>query len=66
MVSSVDADAQAPSGVTRTILQKTEYPGDKYVTVLVMAEVAANALVARHTHPGVESAYLLEGGALCR
>jgi quercetin dioxygenase-like cupin family protein len=27
-----------------------------------MAEIEAGALVARHTHPGVESAYVLEGG----
>jgi quercetin dioxygenase-like cupin family protein len=27
-----------------------------------MAEVAADALVARHTHPGVESGYFVEGG----
>jgi hypothetical protein len=29
------AEAQAPSGFTRKILQKTEYPGDKYICVLV-------------------------------
>ena len=62
VASNVDAEAQAPGGVTRTILQKTEYPGDKYASILVMAEIAAGAVVARHTHPGVESAYLIEGG----
>lgn len=62
VASKVDAQAQAAGGVTRHILQKTEYPGDKYVSVLVMAEIDAGAVVARHTHPGVESAYMMEGG----
>jgi quercetin dioxygenase-like cupin family protein len=62
VASKVDASAQATGGVTRTILQKTEYPGDKMTTILVMADIEAGATVARHTHPGVESAYLVEGG----
>jgi len=43
--------------------KKTEYPGDKYVCVLVSVEIEPNALVARHTHPGVESSYLISGSA---
>jgi quercetin dioxygenase-like cupin family protein len=30
--------------------------------MLVMAEIAAGATVARHTHPGIESTYVVEGG----
>jgi quercetin dioxygenase-like cupin family protein len=33
-----------------------------YVTLLVEAEIEAGVAVGRHTHPGVESAYVLEGG----
>jgi quercetin dioxygenase-like cupin family protein len=33
-----------------------------YVTLLVEAEIEAGVAVGRHTHPGVESAYALEGG----
>jgi quercetin dioxygenase-like cupin family protein len=63
VASSVEADAQAPAGITRTILQKTEYPGGgKYVSILAMADIDANALVARHTHPGVESSFVVSGG----
>jgi len=62
VASKVDARSQATGGVTRHILQKTDYPGDKYVSILVMAEIDAGAVVARHTHPGVESGYLMEGG----
>lgn len=50
------------SGVTRSILQKTEFPGDRYATILMAVEIAPGATVARHTHPGVESAYVLDGG----
>jgi quercetin dioxygenase-like cupin family protein len=32
------------------------------VTVLVEATIEAGVSVARHTHPGVESAFVLEGG----
>jgi len=55
-----EAEAQAP-GFKRTILQKTELPETKYVTVLVSVEIDPLAVVARHTHPGIESAYLMEG-----
>lgn len=62
VATGVDAEAQAPSGLTRTILQKNEYPGDKHATILVVAEIAPDFLVARHTHPGVELAFCIEGG----
>lgn len=48
--------------VKRTILQKTEVPGTPYVTVLGTAEIKAGATVGRHTHPGTESGYVVEGG----
>jgi quercetin dioxygenase-like cupin family protein len=57
-----EAEAQA-AGLKRTILQKTELPDSKYVTVLVSVEIDPGTVVARHTHPGVESAYVLEGEA---
>ena len=47
----------------RKVLQKTEYPGDKYVCVLVEVEIDPHALVARHTHPGVESSYIVSGAS---
>src|ERR1700722_14995125 len=62
VASSVTSDAQAQApGFSRKILQKTEYPGDRYVTVLAEVEVEPNVLIPRHTHPGVESAYLAAG-----
>jgi quercetin dioxygenase-like cupin family protein len=63
VASSVnEADAQGAPGLTRNVLQKTEYPGDKHVSILVMVEIEPNFFVARHTHPGVESSYLMSGG----
>ncbi len=56
-----EAQAQSAGGLKRTILQKTEFPGDKYVTILVAVEIEPGFTVARHTHPGVESAYLMDG-----
>ena len=58
-----DADAQGQPGFTRKVLQKTEYPGDKYICVLMEIDIDANALVARHTHPGVESSYIVSGSS---
>jgi quercetin dioxygenase-like cupin family protein len=58
------AVGSAPAGaqdIKRTIFQKSDVPGTNYETVLGMAEIPANADVALHTHPGTESAYVLEG-----
>jgi quercetin dioxygenase-like cupin family protein len=33
-----------------------------YTTVLVEATIEPGVIVARHTHPGIESSYVLEGG----
>jgi len=41
---------------------QTDGPAQGYVTVLVEATIEAGVSVARHTHPGIESAYILEGG----
>ena len=63
---ATEASAQGtppPSGgVNRKILSKTDGPAAGYETVLVEAEIEAGVAVGRHTHPGVESAYVLEGG----
>ena len=60
--SAQGAPPAATTGVTRKILSQTDGPTPGYVTVLVEATVEAGATVARHTHPGIESAYVLEGG----
>ena len=54
-------NAQQPPPIKRTPLQKFDVPGTSYETVIGIAEVAPNVNVGRHTHPGPESGYILEG-----
>jgi len=49
-------------GVTRKILSQMDGPAPGYVTINVEAEIEPGVLIARHTHPGIESGYVLEGG----
>ena len=62
---ATDASAQgaAPAGgVTRNILSKSDGPTAGYETLLIEAIIEAGVPVGKHTHPGIESAYVLEGG----
>ena len=43
------------------MLGRIEGPIEGYVTVIVRARAQAGELVPRHTHPGIESIYILEG-----
>jgi quercetin dioxygenase-like cupin family protein len=47
--------------IKRTPLQKFDVPGTGYETVIGIAEIVPNVLIGRHTHPGPESGYLLDG-----
>ena len=49
-------------GIKRTPLQKIEFP-DGYVTVSGIAEVPPGGSAGRHTHPGIENGYVLDGEA---
>lgn len=53
--------AQQP-GIKRTPLQKVEFP-EGYVAVSGIAEVPPGGSAGRHTHPGIEMGYLMEGEA---
>ena len=57
------AQAPAPGGIKRTPLQKIEFPKG-YNIVTVIAEIPADTLAGRHTHPGVDTGYVLEGEAM--
>jgi quercetin dioxygenase-like cupin family protein len=48
------------SGIKRTPLQKVEFPAG-YNTVTAIAEIPAGGAAGRHTHPGAETGYVLEG-----
>jgi quercetin dioxygenase-like cupin family protein len=47
--------------IKRTPLQRFDVPGTGYETVIGIAEIAPNVSVGRHTHPGPESGFILEG-----
>jgi quercetin dioxygenase-like cupin family protein len=64
IATEASAQGAAPTttpGVTRRILSQTDGPTPGYVTIIVEAEIEAGVTVARHTHPGIESAYIVEG-----
>ena len=60
--SAQGAPPAATGGVARKILSQTDGPTPGYTTVLVEATIDAGVKIGRHTHPGIESAYILEGG----
>jgi quercetin dioxygenase-like cupin family protein len=53
--------AAATPGIKRKILAQIDGPTPGYVTITAEAEIGPGLTVARHTHPGVEAAYVLEG-----
>jgi quercetin dioxygenase-like cupin family protein len=58
---AVTALGQAP-GIKRTLLQRSDV-GESRDAILGVAEIAPGAAAGRHTHPGIEFGYVLEGSA---
>jgi quercetin dioxygenase-like cupin family protein len=54
-------DASPPSTFRRTILNTTDYP-DGHVVIQAAVEVDPGAVIAQHTHPGIEAAFIVDGG----
>lgn len=61
------AFAQAPAApaatgnIKRTPLQTVDVPGTTFNAVTGIAEVVPNASIGRHTHPGPETGYVMDG-----
>ena len=55
----------AQQGITRMPLGTTDFPVG-YQTVSNIAQVSAGICFERHSHPGIESGYLLEGDLLLK
>jgi quercetin dioxygenase-like cupin family protein len=53
------------SGLKRTIIRTIEYPPG-YSTITVMVELAPGSCTGRHTHPGIDSGYVLDGDLLLK
>jgi quercetin dioxygenase-like cupin family protein len=60
LVAVAGAAVAQEGGIKRTPLQKVEFP-DGYVTVSGIAEIPVGGSAGRHTHPGIETGYVLEG-----
>jgi quercetin dioxygenase-like cupin family protein len=45
------------------MLQTTPFPGTQYITALYTVDIDAGATVPKHTHPGLETLFVLEGEA---
>jgi quercetin dioxygenase-like cupin family protein len=55
------AAATQTQTIKRTPLQKFDVPGTNYETVIGMAEIVPNVNIGKHTHPGPESGFMLDG-----
>ena len=62
MATGVSAQQPAATtGVTRKILSQVDGPMPGYVTIMVEVTIEANAVIGRHTHPGIEAGYVVDG-----
>jgi len=57
---ATDAGAQT-SGLTRTLISRMDGPAAGYETVEMRVEAPAGTVIARHTHFGIETSYVVEG-----
>lgn len=55
------APPPGPTGVKRKTLSQIDGPAPGYVTIIMEVELDPGTAVGRHTHPGIESTYVLEG-----
>jgi quercetin dioxygenase-like cupin family protein len=62
LATGAEAQNAATAGLKRTLLKQTDGPVEGYVTVEMRVDIEPGATVARHTHPGVESGFVVEGG----
>jgi quercetin dioxygenase-like cupin family protein len=51
----------ATPGLTRKLLSQTDGPTPGYVTIVMEVGIEPGVTIGRHTHPGIESSYVLEG-----
>jgi len=53
--------APGPGKVTRKILSRTDGPAAGYESILMDVVIDPGVSIGRHTHPGIESSYVMEG-----
>jgi quercetin dioxygenase-like cupin family protein len=59
--AAVVAQQPTTAPIKRTPLQTVDVVGSPYQTITGIAEIAANVNIGRHTHPGYETGYVLDG-----
>lgn len=59
--STLTAASPPPSGVTRTDLQRHDLGIPGHETIQARIDIAPGGIAARHTHPGAEIIYVLQG-----
>ena len=59
---AADVKGTQTGGLTRKLLSQMDGPAPGYVTIVAEVEIGPGVLVARHTHPGIESGYIVSGG----
>jgi quercetin dioxygenase-like cupin family protein len=53
--------ATAAPPIKRTLLQKVDVPAGSYEAITGIAEISPSVNIGRHTHPGIETGYVMEG-----
>jgi quercetin dioxygenase-like cupin family protein len=65
MASDASAQGTQPTspagGVTRKLLSQVDGPVPGYTTIIMDVTIEPGVAVPRHTHPGIESSYVMEG-----
>ena len=59
-VLAISASAVEQTGIKRTVIRTFDFPPG-YTTVTGIVELAPNTCSGRHTHPGIDSGYVMEG-----
>jgi quercetin dioxygenase-like cupin family protein len=60
--SAQNAPPAPANGITRKTLSEMDGPMPGYVTINIEVEIDPGVFIIRHTHPGIESGYVLDGG----
>ena len=64
--SATDAGAEGTqtAGLKRTILSRVDGPAAGYETIEAKVEIPPGSDIARHTHFGIETSYVIEGSVM--
>jgi quercetin dioxygenase-like cupin family protein len=60
-ICNAQPPSATPAPIKRTILQRVDVPGVNSETVTGIAEIMPGVNIGRHTHPGPETGYVMEG-----